>query len=132
MCQKQFRYPLWVSLTESEKQSGPDILCFLCLFKILRFTDKRYLLYHKILILYKHNFLKLYGNSKSLKCFFMGEKSQKILGKEKKMNEKSNLRVSNNIYIQNSQILLWKFVNVIWDEIEFSTFPISSNFQQQQ
>ena len=55
------------------------------------------------------------------------------LRREKKMNEKLNLRcASNNIYIQNSQILLWKFVNVIWDEIEFSTFPISSNFQQQQ
>ena len=50
--------------------------------------------------------------------------------KEEKLNEAES--VSNNIYIQNSQILLWKFVNVIWDEIEFSTFPISSNFQQQQ
>ena len=61
----------------------------------------------------------------------MGDKS-KELEEGKKMSEKSNLRVSDNIYIQNSQILLWKFVNVIWDEIEFSTFPISSNFQQQQ
>ena len=49
---------------------------------------------------------------------------------EEKLNEAES--ASNNIYIQNSQILLWKFVNVIWDEIEFSTFPISSNFQQQQ
>ena len=49
---------------------------------------------------------------------------------EEKLNEAES--ASSNIYIQNSQILLWKFVNVIWDEIEFSTFPISSNFQQQQ
>ena len=87
----QFRYPLWVSLTKSEKQSGPDILCFLCLFKILRFTDKRYLLYHKILILYKHNFVKLYGNSKSLKCFFMGDKSEK--GKKDEWKVEPALRV---------------------------------------
>ena len=64
--------------------------------------------------------------------FLHGDKSEEPEERKKKMSEKSNLRVSNNIYIQNSQILLWKFVNVIWDEIEFSTFPISSNFQQQQ
>ena len=71
--------------------------------------------------------MKLYENFNE---FFMVDKREAEEFKEEKLNEAES--ASNNIYIQNSQILLWKFVNVIWDEIEFSTFPISSNFQQQQ
>ena len=71
--------------------------------------------------------MKLYENFND---FFMVDKREAEEFKEEKLNEAES--ASNNIYIQNSQILLWKFVNVIWDEIEFSTFPISSNFQQQQ
>ena len=71
--------------------------------------------------------MKLYENFND---FFMVDKREAEEFKEENLNEAES--ASNNIYIQNSQILLWKFVNVIWDEIEFSTFPISSNFQQQQ
>ena len=71
--------------------------------------------------------MKLYENFND---FFMVDKREAEEFKEEKLNEAES--ASNNIYIQNSQILLWKFVNVIWDEIEFSTFPISWNFQQQQ
>ena len=78
-------------------------------------------------IVYLRNFVKLYENFND---FFMVDKREAEEFKEEKLNEAES--ASNNIYIQNSQILLWKFVNVIWDEIEFSTFPISSNFQQQQ